>query len=182
MFDKTKTHELLRGVRLFEGLDDAALRRISSQFKSYAFPAGASVIAEDSSGRFGRMYVVVSGTATARVHDDAVATYGPGDSFGEMSALDGQPRSAAVVADTDPDAVVNCAAMTAVDDCENAAERARAVNATAAVTSAAGIAAVPAAMGFVISDTGVVGAMRLLALPLALLALVLSYALYRAVR
>ena len=101
MFDKTKTHELLRGVRLFEGLDDAALRRISSQFKSYAFPAGASVIAEDSSGRFGRMYVVVSGTATARVHDDAVATYGPGDSFGEMSALDGQPRSAAVVADTD---------------------------------------------------------------------------------
>ncbi|PSP62357.1 MFS transporter [Halobacteriales archaeon QH_8_67_36] len=56
------------------------------------------------------------------------------------------------------------------------------VNATAAVTSAAGIAVVPAAMGFAISDTGVAGAMRLLALPLALLALVLSYALYRAVR
>ncbi|WP_262179013.1 MFS transporter [Haloarcula laminariae] len=53
------------------------------------------------------------------------------------------------------------------------------VNAAAAVTSAAGIAVVPAAMGFVISDTGVVGAMRLLAVPLALLALVLSYALYR---
>ncbi|PSP86053.1 MFS transporter [Halobacteriales archaeon QS_6_64_34] len=56
------------------------------------------------------------------------------------------------------------------------------VNATAAVTSAAGIAVVPAAMGFVISDTGVTGAMRLLAVPLALLALVLSYALYRSVR
>ena len=53
------------------------------------------------------------------------------------------------------------------------------VNATAAVTSAAGIAVVPAAMGFVIGDTGVAGAMGLLALPLALLALVLSYALYR---
>lgn len=101
MFDKTRTHELLRGVKLFDGLDDEALRRISSQFKSFAFPAGSGVIAEDSSGRFGRMYVVVSGTATARVHDDVVATYGPGDSFGEMSALDGQPRSAAVVADTD---------------------------------------------------------------------------------
>ncbi len=53
------------------------------------------------------------------------------------------------------------------------------VNATAAVTSAAGIAVVPAAMGFVISDIGVAGAMRLLAVPLALLAMVLSYALYR---
>lgn len=101
MFDKTKTHELLRGVKLFEGLDDATLRRISSQFKLYSFPAGSSVIAEDSSGRFGRMYVVVSGTASAHVHDDVVANYGPGDSFGEMSALDGQPRSAGVVADTD---------------------------------------------------------------------------------
>lgn len=97
----TATHELLRGVRLFEGLDDATLRRISSQFKPYRFAGGSSVIAEDSSGRFGRMYVVVSGSAAARVHDDVVATYGPGDSFGEMSALDGQPRSAAVVADTD---------------------------------------------------------------------------------
>ena len=56
------------------------------------------------------------------------------------------------------------------------------INATAAVTSAAGIAAVPAAMGFVISDTGVTVAMRLLALPLALLAVVLSYALYRRLR
>jgi len=56
------------------------------------------------------------------------------------------------------------------------------VNAAAAVTSAAGIAVVPAAMGFLISDIGVAGAMRLLVVPLALLALVLSYALYRAVR
>ena len=56
------------------------------------------------------------------------------------------------------------------------------VNATAAVTSAAGIAVVPAAMGFLISDTGVAGAMGLLAVPLALLAAVLSYALYRSGR
>jgi fucose permease len=56
------------------------------------------------------------------------------------------------------------------------------VNAAAAITSATGIAVVPAAMGFVISGSGVAQAMRLLALPLALLALLLSYALYRAVR
>jgi CRP-like cAMP-binding protein len=35
------------------------------------------------------------------VHGETVATFGPGDSFGEMSVLDGQPRSAAVVATTE---------------------------------------------------------------------------------
>jgi len=101
MASKADTIQALRGVKLFQGLDEDALGRIASQFKEYRFPAGGDVIAEDSSGRFGRLYVIVSGTATAKVHDDAVATYGPGDSFGEMSALDGQPRSAGVVADTD---------------------------------------------------------------------------------
>ncbi len=56
------------------------------------------------------------------------------------------------------------------------------VNAAAAVTSAAGIAVVPAAMGVLIGNAGVARAMRLLALPLALLAVVLSYALARAGR
>jgi diguanylate cyclase (GGDEF)-like protein len=46
-------------------------------------------------------YLVLSGTL--RVHlgtpaDEAVATIGPGDSVGELAALDKQPRSAAVVA------------------------------------------------------------------------------------
>ena len=54
------------------------------------------------------------------------------------------------------------------------------VNATASVTSAAGIAAVPAAMGFVISDAGVTRAMQLLAVPLTLLALVVLFSWYRA--
>ena len=47
------------------------------------------------------------------------------------------------------------------------------VNATASVTSGAGIAAVPAAMGVVISGAGVTLAMRLLAVPLCLLGLLL---------
>ncbi len=91
----------LRTVSLFEGLDDAALGRIAAQTKPFTFTAGASVIDADSSGRFGRLYAVVSGTAEARIRDDVVATFGPGDYFGEMSVLDGSPRSAAIVAKTD---------------------------------------------------------------------------------
>ncbi len=91
----------LRAVSLFSGLDDRTLSRIAQATKPYHFRAGESVIDEDASGRFGRLYTVVSGTAEARVHDETVATFGPGDYFGEMSVLDGSPRSAAVVATSD---------------------------------------------------------------------------------
>jgi CRP-like cAMP-binding protein len=91
----------LRTVSLFEGLDDDALERIADQTKTFSFRAGESVIDADSSGRFGRLYAVVSGTAEARVHDRVVATFGPGDYFGEMSVLDGSPRSAGIVATSD---------------------------------------------------------------------------------
>lgn len=91
----------LRAVSLFSGLDDRTLSRIAQQTKPYRFLTGESVIDEDASGRFGRLYTVVSGTAEARVRDEAVATFGPGDYFGEMSVLDGSPRSAAVVATSD---------------------------------------------------------------------------------
>jgi len=93
--------EALRNVRLFEGLDDAALRRIAGQTTPHSFPAGAAVIDADTSGRFGRLYVVVSGTAEATINDEVVATFGPSDYFGEMSVLDGSPRSASVVATSD---------------------------------------------------------------------------------
>ncbi len=81
----------LRAVNLFSGLDERTLSRIAQQTKPYRLRAGESVIDEDASGRFGRLYTVVSGTAEARVHDEAVATFGPGDYFGEMSVLDGSP-------------------------------------------------------------------------------------------
>jgi len=56
------------------------------------------------------------------------------------------------------------------------------VNATASVTSAAGIAAVPAAMGFVISGSNVSQAMRLLGIPLGLLLVLVVLAWYSAGR
>jgi CRP-like cAMP-binding protein len=93
----------LRGVGLFAGLDDKTLGRIAQQTKPYHFREGESVIDADSSGRFGRLYTVVSGSAEARIHDESVATFGPGDHFGEMSVLDGSMRSAAIIATSDLD-------------------------------------------------------------------------------
>lgn len=91
----------LRGVQLFEGLDDKALAHIARQARPYHFAEGEAVIDADSSGRFGRLYTVVSGTAEARIRDETVATFGPGEYFGEMSVLDGSPRSATIIATSD---------------------------------------------------------------------------------
>ncbi len=95
----------LAGVSLFAGLDRKTMRRIAQQTKPYTFAAGASVIDADASGRFGRLYIVISGTAEATVAGKKVAEYAPGDYFGEMSVLDGSPRSATVVATSDLDTV-----------------------------------------------------------------------------
>lgn len=46
-------------------------------------------------------FVLTAGEAEVRVHDQPVATVGPGDVVGEMSILDGGPRTASVVALTD---------------------------------------------------------------------------------
>ena len=91
----------LRRISLFRGLDDATLASIAQQTRASHFPAGTPVIDADASGRFGRLYCVVSGTAEARLDGETIATFGPGDSFGEMSVLDGRPRSADVVATTE---------------------------------------------------------------------------------
>lgn len=93
--------EALSKVGLFGGLDRAALKQIAAQTNSFSFGAGDSVIDADSSGRFGRLYVIASGTAQALIGDEVVGTFGPGDYFGEMSVLDGSPRSASVVATSD---------------------------------------------------------------------------------
>ena len=96
--------DALANVGLFGGLDNAALKRIAAQTKTFSFSAGAPVIDADASGKFGRLYVVASGTANAMIGDDVVAEFGPGDYFGEMSVLDGSPRSAGVVATSDLEA------------------------------------------------------------------------------
>lgn len=96
-----KVTDALGKVSLFAGLDSRALRSIAEQTKSFTFGSGDAVIDADASGRFGRLYIVVSGTADAIVGDDVVASFGPGDYFGEMSVLDGSPRSASVVATSD---------------------------------------------------------------------------------
>jgi CRP-like cAMP-binding protein len=88
--------DLLAGVPLFADLSTADLKRIASVAKRMRYRAGAVVVEEGSSG--GRFYVIQSGSARVVAKGRTQATLRPGAYFGELSVLDGEPRTATVVA------------------------------------------------------------------------------------
>ena len=87
----------LQRVHLFEACSPRQLRAIARIAEVQEVSPGAVLARLGEPGD--RFYVVVDGSAHVEV-----AQYrnriGPGEFFGEMSLLDGQPRSATVVADT----------------------------------------------------------------------------------
>jgi CRP-like cAMP-binding protein len=89
----------LREVPLFRGMSDKALARVAEISKEVAHPDGKTVLEEDQSAV--GFHLILSGEAEARHGGSVVNTMGPGDYFGEMSLIDGKPRSASVVAKGD---------------------------------------------------------------------------------
>ncbi len=63
------------------------------------FEAGKVIFVEGSPGQ--KMYVVYSGLVTIERDGRLLENLSPGDSFGEMSLIDGAPRSATARAKTD---------------------------------------------------------------------------------
>lgn len=90
------TIDQLRQVPLFRGLPDAALKHVLNIGKEIRHAAGEPVLEEDRSGV--GFHLILSGTAAVTVGGTEVARFGPGDYFGEMSIIDGAPRSATVTA------------------------------------------------------------------------------------
>ena len=88
--------DLLAGVPLFADLSAADLKRIASVAKRMRYREGAVVVEEGTPG--GRFFVIQSGSARVVVRGRTRATLGPGAYFGELSVLDGEPRTASVVA------------------------------------------------------------------------------------
>jgi CRP/FNR family cyclic AMP-dependent transcriptional regulator len=89
---------LLERVPLFAHLDELELTAVAQRFRERRFDQGTEVTSERSHGV--GFFVIAEGTATVRVHGDAVRRIGPGEHFGEVAAVDGGRRSARLVADT----------------------------------------------------------------------------------
>jgi CRP-like cAMP-binding protein len=64
--------------------------------KPAEFRDGDNIVTEGQ--RSARLYVITEGTAEVRVHGDRVDEIGPGDYFGEIAVIDGEPRAATVTA------------------------------------------------------------------------------------
>lgn len=101
----------LKQTTLFSGMTDKEIDSVLGTAKERSFGAGDSIITEGREGGRG-FYLLLSGSAEARKGDTLLATYGPGDYFGEMALLlDDTPRTADVVATADTD----CLAITQWD-------------------------------------------------------------------
>jgi len=92
---------LLAGTRLFAGLDPAAIDELTRRSRLRSYRRGESVFIEGDPGD--SLFAVAAGlvkvyVTSARGDELVLATLSPGDTFGELSLLDGTGRSASAEA------------------------------------------------------------------------------------
>jgi CRP/FNR family cyclic AMP-dependent transcriptional regulator len=89
---------MLGQVPLFEGLSKKELEAIHNSAKVTEFPPGKTVVEEGATGV--GFHLILEGEGAVTVGGRKRAVLRAGDYFGEMSLLDGGPRSATVRAET----------------------------------------------------------------------------------
>ena len=90
--------EALGSNPLFSALDTSARATLADHMEICAFPAGDAVIRQGDRERI--LYLVLDGRARVRSGDVDLGPVERGEHFGELSLVDGQPRSATVTAET----------------------------------------------------------------------------------
>jgi CRP/FNR family cyclic AMP-dependent transcriptional regulator len=99
MATKKELLQMLKSVPLFEGLTSKELESVLRAGKEVTQEGGATIV-EQGKGGVG-FHLITDGKARVLVRGRTVAHLKAGDYFGEMSLLDGQPRSATVKAETE---------------------------------------------------------------------------------
>jgi len=89
--------ELLRKVSLFEQMTDEQLEHLLSIAQRQMYPANYVLFHENDHGA--AFYVILRGsikifTRSAKGEEKVLSLFQAGDSFGELSLIDGRPRSA----------------------------------------------------------------------------------------
>jgi CRP/FNR family transcriptional regulator, cyclic AMP receptor protein len=90
--------ERLKGVPMFDDLSDKELKDVLAQTRVVEHDAGREIV-EEGRNSVG-FHLILDGQATVSHGDRTLRTLGPGDYFGEISVIDGKPRSATVTAVT----------------------------------------------------------------------------------
>ena len=89
----------LERVPLFTGFNEDELRRIVELSRIVESPTGTVITQIGEPGD--SFFVIIDGMVAVRTPVGAGGQLRPGDFFGEMSLVDGEPRSATIVATTD---------------------------------------------------------------------------------
>jgi CRP-like cAMP-binding protein len=91
---------LAERVKAFQGLSPAEIGEVLSHAEKCSFDPDMLIVKEGSGGMY--MYIIIDGEASVfkrgRNNDVELARLGPTDSFGEMSLVDNETRSASVKA------------------------------------------------------------------------------------
>jgi len=91
----------LKGVYVFQALNEKELEILSGRLKSTPFSAGEAIMRQGAVADW--LYVLYEGAADVRLYSEGgayrtVKTLGAGDFLGEMGLFTGEPRSATVIA------------------------------------------------------------------------------------
>ncbi len=94
--------KILRNVSVFKGLTDEYLRRIAGDVSIALFQKGDTVFHQTDESR--DLYIVLSGRVRASLINEEgdeliLSAFNVGDFFGEISLLDGEVRSATIIAE-----------------------------------------------------------------------------------
>jgi CRP-like cAMP-binding protein len=90
--------DLLAQVPLFSGLSRRHLRPLAEHADVVGFRERETIVETGQPG--GTFYVILEGEAKVTRGGRTIDRMGPGDFFGEISLLDGGPRTASVIAET----------------------------------------------------------------------------------
>ncbi len=87
---------ILKSVNIFSDIPDDALAQLSYRVKEIEAKAGDAII---KAGELGTsMYIVVNGKLRVHNEEEEIATLNEREVFGELAALDPEPRAASITA------------------------------------------------------------------------------------
>jgi CRP-like cAMP-binding protein len=84
-------------VPIFSELSPRQLRRVLRATEEYVYMDGSTIVAERATTE--QLFVILEGSVRVVRGGRTVARMGTGDFFGEISLLDGGPRTASIVAE-----------------------------------------------------------------------------------
>lgn len=91
-----EVREILARLALFADLSSAQQEGIAHRFEEELFPEGAKVLRQGLKGS--GLFVILEGEAILEIDGEERTRFGPGEFFGEISLLTGEPPNAGIQA------------------------------------------------------------------------------------